>query len=72
MAQSAEMGALPIVYAAASPDVHGGDYIGAGSLAEQRGWPKKVKSNSRSHSEQDAARLWAISEQLTGVAYELG
>ena len=69
VAQSAEMGSLPTVYAAASPDVHGGDYIGPGGLMEARGWPKKVQSNGRSHDEADATRLWAISEQLTGVTY---
>ena len=71
VAQSATMGSLPTVYAAASPDVRGGDYIGPGGLMEQRGWPKKVQSNSRSHDEADATRLWAVSEELTGVTYVL-
>jgi NAD(P)-dependent dehydrogenase (short-subunit alcohol dehydrogenase family) len=69
VAQSAEMGSLPTVYAAASPDVRGGDYIGPGGLMEARGWPKKVQSNGRSHDKADATRLWAISEELTGVTY---
>ena len=71
VAQSATMGSLPTVYAAASPDVRGGDYIGPGGLMGQRGWPKKVQSNGRSHDEVDATRLWADSEQLTGVTYAL-
>ena len=71
VAQSAEMGSLPTVYAAASPDVRGGDYIGPGGLMGQRGWPKKVQSNGRSHDEVDATRLWAVSEELTGVTYVL-
>ncbi len=37
----------------------------------QRGWPKKVQSNGRSHDEVDAARLWTVSEELTGVTYTL-
>ncbi len=69
VAQSAEMGALPTVYAAASPAVQGGDYIGPKGPAEQRGWPTKVQSNGRSHDGDIAARLWAVSEELTGVAY---
>lgn len=69
VAQSAEMGSLPTVYAAASPDVRGGDYIGPGGLMGQRGWPKKVPSNGRSHDEVDATRLWAVSQELTGVTY---
>lgn len=69
LAQSAAMGALPTVYAAASPAVQGGDYVGPGGLLEQRGWPAKVQSNGRSHDVDAAARLWAVSEELTGVAY---
>jgi hypothetical protein len=37
---------------------------------EMRGYPKKVKSNDRSYDEQVAARLWDVSEALTGVSYE--
>ena len=70
IAQSAEMGALPTVYAAAAPAVQGGDYIGPKGPAEQRGWPTKVQSNGRSHDADAAARLWAVSEELTGVAYD--
>jgi hypothetical protein len=70
VAQSAEMGALPTVYAAASPVVQGGDYIGPKGPAEQRGWPTRVQSNGRSHDVQAAARLWAVSEELTGVSYD--
>jgi NAD(P)-dependent dehydrogenase (short-subunit alcohol dehydrogenase family) len=72
LAQSAAMGALPEVYAAASPDVRGGDYIGPDGFMGQRGFPRKVRSNSRSHDRAVAARLWAVSEELTGVRYPLG
>ena len=71
VAQSAEMGALPTIYAAASPVVQGGDYIGPGGPMEQRGWPVKVQSNGRSHDDAGAARLWAMSEELTGVCYDI-
>ena len=69
MAQSAAMGALPEIYAATSPQVRGGDFIGPDGLLEQRGFPVKVKSNARSRDEAAATRLWAVSEQLTGVGY---
>jgi NAD(P)-dependent dehydrogenase (short-subunit alcohol dehydrogenase family) len=72
LAQSAAMGALPEVYAATSPDVRGGDYIGPDGLMGQRGFPRKVRSNSRSYDQAVAARLWAVSEELTGVRYVLG
>ena len=69
-AQSAAMGALPTLYAATAPDVHGGDYIGPDGFGEIWGNPRKVGSSARSRNEKDAARLWEISEELTGVRYE--
>jgi NAD(P)-dependent dehydrogenase (short-subunit alcohol dehydrogenase family) len=70
-AQSAAMGALPEIYAATSPGVRGGDYIGPGGLLGGRGFPAKAESSSRSHDQETAARLWAVSEQLTGVRYTM-
>jgi NAD(P)-dependent dehydrogenase (short-subunit alcohol dehydrogenase family) len=68
-AQSAAMGALPEVYAATAPEVRGGDYFGPNGLLGQRGFPVKAKSNARSQDPAAAARLWAASEELTGVRY---
>ncbi|HVO24236.1 MAG TPA: oxidoreductase [Candidatus Margulisiibacteriota bacterium] len=69
VAQSAAMGALPTLYAATAPDVRGGDYIGPDGLGEMWGYPKKVQSNRRSHDTAAAAKLWEVSERLTGVRY---
>jgi NAD(P)-dependent dehydrogenase (short-subunit alcohol dehydrogenase family) len=69
VAQSTAMGALPTLYAAVSPDVEGGDYIGPGGLFELFGHPMKVTSNRRSRDPVLAARLWRESETLTGVSY---
>jgi NAD(P)-dependent dehydrogenase (short-subunit alcohol dehydrogenase family) len=68
-AQSAAMGALPEIYAATSPEVRGGDYIGPDGFLGQRGFPRKAESSSRSRDQEVAARLWTVSEQLTGVTY---
>ena len=68
LAQSAEMGALPALYAATDPDLSGGSYVGPDGLFEMRGHPKLVESNGRSHDEMTAASLWTLSETLTGVA----
>jgi NAD(P)-dependent dehydrogenase (short-subunit alcohol dehydrogenase family) len=68
-AQSAAMGVLPTVFAAAAPTVRGGDYIGPDGFMEQAGYPKKVRSSAASHDREVAARLWEISETLTGVRY---
>ena len=67
--QSAAMGALPTLYAATSPEVRGGDYIGPDGFMENWGHPKKVGSSARSRDKADAAQLWQISESLTGVGY---
>ena len=71
-AQTAAMGALPSVYAATSPEAHGGEYIGPDGLLGQRGYPKKVKSSAASYDKATAARLWTVSEELTGVTYRFG
>src|SRR4051795_10511219 len=71
LAQSDDMGALPQLYAATSPDVRGGDYFGPDGIAEARGHPKKVDSTKASKDEDAARRLWDISEQLTGVRYDV-
>jgi NAD(P)-dependent dehydrogenase (short-subunit alcohol dehydrogenase family) len=71
-AQSAAMGALPTLYAAAAPDLRGGEYIGPDGLGEMWGHPVKVNSNAASHDTSAATRLWQISEQLTNVRYPLG
>ena len=67
--QSAAMGALPTLYAATSPDVHGGDYVGPDGFMENKGYPKRTISTPRSHDAQAAQRLWEISEQLTSVRF---
>ncbi|MEM7134974.1 MAG: oxidoreductase [Myxococcota bacterium] len=68
-AQDALMGALPTLYAAGAPDVGGAEYYGPSGLLEMNGPPKRVKSNRRSHDRGVAERLWALSEDLTGVHF---
>jgi NAD(P)-dependent dehydrogenase (short-subunit alcohol dehydrogenase family) len=69
LAQSAEMGALPILYAATSPGAASGMYIGPDGLAEQRGYPRPVGMSTAARDPELAARLWQVSEQLTGVKF---
>ena len=69
IAQSAERGALPLVYAATMPDVRGGEYWGPDGLAELVGHPTRVGSSRSSKDAGTAARLWACAEELTGVAF---
>ena len=69
--QSAEMGALPTLRAATDPGVLGGQYFGPDGFAEQRGFPKIVASSGVSHNVEAQRRLWAVSEELTGVSFEI-
>ena len=71
LAQDPPMGALPTLYAATAPDVNGAEYFGPSGFLEMNGPPKKVKSNKRSHDRNVAERLWHISEDLTGVEFQV-
>ncbi len=67
--QTAEMGALPALMAATAPGLRGGTYIGPGGPFEMRGTPKIVRAPRVALHEENARRLWALSEQATGVSY---
>jgi NAD(P)-dependent dehydrogenase (short-subunit alcohol dehydrogenase family) len=67
--QGADMGALPTLRAAVDPTVAGGDYYGPDGFMEQRGYPVQVSSSAASHNRDDAAQLWQLSEEMTGVHY---
>jgi NAD(P)-dependent dehydrogenase (short-subunit alcohol dehydrogenase family) len=69
--QGADMGALPSLRAATDPGVLGGQYYGPDGFGEQRGYPKIVASSHKSHDVDVQRRLWAVSEELTGVVYPL-
>ncbi|TFV59221.1 SDR family NAD(P)-dependent oxidoreductase [Mycobacterium sp. PS03-16] len=72
VAQSPAMGALPTLRAATDPAVQGGQYYGPGGLGETRGYPKLVGSSAQSRDTALARRLWAVSEDLTGVSFPVG
>ena len=69
LAQSAEDGALPMLYAATADDVDGGDHVGPGGFLNMRGPPEKQRSADRSYDEATAERLWDVSEAATGVGF---
>ncbi len=68
-AQSPGMGALPMLYAATAPDVHGGEYFGPDGMGEMRGYPVKVRSSRRSRDMSAARELWEASEKMTGIRW---
>jgi NAD(P)-dependent dehydrogenase (short-subunit alcohol dehydrogenase family) len=67
--QSDDMGALPTLYAATSPDVRGGGYFGPDGPFESRGHPRPVGRSGAARDPETARRLWEVSEDLTGVRY---
>ncbi len=69
MSQQAAMGALPALRAATDPGVLGGQYYGPGRLLGARGYPKLAQSSRQSHDPAIQRRLWAVSEELTGVTF---
>ena len=70
LAQNAEKGALPALYAATAPSVRGGDYFGPDGFAEMRGYLKRVDSSAAAKDAHTARRLWEASEILTDSYYD--
>ena len=68
VAQSADAGALPVLYAATT-GVPGGSYSGPDGRSELRGAPQLVGMSVRARDDAAARRLWEESERLTGVTY---
>ncbi|WLG93747.1 SDR family oxidoreductase [Pseudomonas sp. FP198] len=66
---SAAQGALPTLYAATAVQAVGGAYYGPTGDDERRGPLGFAKTPTAANAQADAERLWAISEQLTGVTY---
>ena len=69
-AQSPEQGALPTLYAAVA-DVPGDSFAGPRHLAHMRGAPQLIGRSAAAKDPELARRLWAVSEQLTGVRFPL-
>lgn len=68
--QKAEYGALPQIRAAVDPRAEGGSYYGPNGFNQMKGDPVVVESSKASHDKEDAMKLWAVSERLTGVNYK--
>lgn len=67
--QPAAQGALSTLYAATAPQATPGGYYGPDKFNETRGYPTLVKPPTQALNTAVAARLWDISEQLTGVHF---
>jgi len=70
VAQPADMGALPSLYAATVQHMQPGEYIGPDSwFLEFRGYPAVVDARPMARDPKLAAALWTLSEKLTGVKF---
>jgi len=69
MGQSAAAGALPTLMAATMPSVIGGQYFGPQGWNEFKGPPGPGKISPQANDQTIANKLWAASEELTGVAF---
>jgi NAD(P)-dependent dehydrogenase (short-subunit alcohol dehydrogenase family) len=67
--QSQAMGALPSLYAATSPEIKGGDFVGPDGFLGQHGYPQKIRSRRGFYFKAVAGRMWEVSEEMTGVRF---
>jgi NAD(P)-dependent dehydrogenase (short-subunit alcohol dehydrogenase family) len=66
-----EQGALTTLRAAVDNDAKSGDYFGPNGWQEWRGYPVKVEPNSLAKDKKIANKLWDVSEELTGIKFNL-
>lgn len=68
-AQSAEMGALPTLYAATAEQIENGAYYGPGGFLNMRGYPVRTSPQNKRITTKLMSDLWRQSEELTGVRF---
>ena len=71
MNSSAE-GALPTLMAATHSEVSGSDYFGPMSWGEWAHSARIVDTDPSTRDQDNAKRLWDLSEELTKVKFDLG
>lgn len=67
--QQPDQGALPVLFAATSPAAVGGGFYGPDGRLELTGGPTPARIPRQARDEAAAARLWEVSEELTGVRF---
>jgi NAD(P)-dependent dehydrogenase (short-subunit alcohol dehydrogenase family) len=70
ISQSAAEGALPVLFAATSPDAKGGGYYGPNWFYELKGAPVPAKMMPHAKDAAAAARLWDVTATITGVSFD--
>lgn len=70
--QQPERGAEPALFAGTSPAATGGGFYGPDGFVELTGHPKPARMPRTARDAAVAARLWDVSEELTGVTFPKG
>jgi NAD(P)-dependent dehydrogenase (short-subunit alcohol dehydrogenase family) len=70
MAQSAEQGSWPQLFGA-TQDIPGNSFVGPNGFGEMKGYPKLVNRSKAAMDMETAAKLWRVSDDLTGVKFNL-
>lgn len=71
VAQSAEMGALPSLYAATAEGVEPGSFYGPGGFMRMKGWPAPDVPDPKRVTRKVAENLWVLSESMTGLKFTI-
>jgi NAD(P)-dependent dehydrogenase (short-subunit alcohol dehydrogenase family) len=69
MAQSAEAGAWPTLYAATYPEAKGGEFIGPAGLGHMRGRPEPMAARKAAYNPALMQKLWDVSVARTDVDF---
>lgn len=69
LSQSAAEGALPTLFAATAPDAKPAGYYGPQGLFEMKGAVGEARIGKHARDRAVAARLWDVSQDLTGVRW---
>ncbi len=67
--QPPAQGALPTLFAATAPQARPGGYYGPDRFSETRGYPAEAAVPPQALDAATVARLWQVSEELTGVGF---
>ncbi|KAF1334432.1 Ww domain-containing oxidoreductase, partial [Globisporangium splendens] len=69
--QDSAMGALPTLYAAAAPNVQGGDFFGPRGFQATRGYPVLEAPSEQAESVTASKKLWTFSEKLAKLSFDI-
>ncbi len=69
VSQTAAEGALPTLFAATAAEARGGAYYGPDWFYELKGAPRLAKVMPQARDEIASAKLWTVSESLTGARF---